>query len=269
MKKIILLFLVLSLFTKSYANDLDFIDEWKTIRELKENIETLDKDKDNLDVKITSFEADLFIIDYLKENLTYSDFENLKIIISDYNEERFRLEKLLNSKSVQLKSTTSTKIKLLELKKDLYTKITPYIKEESYPDYLKFIKSDTSLYSEKQEIDSDILRKQEILNNKVEVLEKRIERHKEFIENNLRLLVEKKIEEKIFALNENENFLSLNKEEKNTVLEKTISKIRDRITDIDNFDYTDNEYLLSSNEKKIEIYEITLEKLLEFSELIK
>ena len=263
LKKILFFIFTTLLFTKSFANDLDFIDEWKTIRELKENIENLDKNKIDLDLKIDSFATELYLIDYLKENLTYADFENLKNIISDYNKDRYRLEKIFNDKSINLKDTKKTKIKLLEVKKELYKNMTPYIKQENYSDYLEYIKSDTSLYSEQKELDSDILRKQEILNNKVETLEKRIVRHKEYIENNLILLVEKKIEEKIFNLNENKDFLALNNDNKINILNKTILKIESRITELKEIEYIDsvNLYLISSNEKKIEIYNIALEKL--------
>jgi hypothetical protein len=58
LKKIILIFFVLFSFTESFANDLVFDDEAKTIRELQENIEELDKDKEEIIIKSKDFSPD-------------------------------------------------------------------------------------------------------------------------------------------------------------------------------------------------------------------
>lgn len=252
--------------TESYANDLVFDDESKTIRELKENIEELDKNKDELIIKSKDFSPDSLLKSYFRDDLNSKDLTNLKVIIDDYNKDRRRLELELNKLSKELKTTTNIKIKLLEEKKDLYKRLTPFIKVDNYKDYLKYIKADTSLYSEKKEIDSDIIRKQEIINNKVEVLEERIKRHKSYLEDNLRMLVEKKLEEKISQLSENPWFASLTTENKIKVLNKTILKIQWRIDTIKEINTITESWIYSwsSNEKKIEIYNITLEKLREF-----
>jgi len=84
--------------------------------------------------------------------------------------------------------------------------LTTFIKIEQYNNYLDYIKSDTTIYFERKEIDSDIYRKQEIINTKVNVLEERIKEHRIYLEESLQRLVESKMDEKLELLKQNKNF---------------------------------------------------------------
>ena len=95
--------------------------------------------------------------------------------------------------------------------------------------YLSYIKSNITIYSEKKKVDTDILLKKQIINNKVEKLEKKIERHNSFLQNRLKIIVEKKLTIKIKHISKNKNFNKLSDELKVLVLDKTIIKIKKRI----------------------------------------
>lgn len=271
-KKVILIFIsLLFILSKSYANDLDISDSTKTIRELKENIEWLDKAKNELYIKLKDFAPDQKLKSYFREDLSITDLESLKQIIDEYNKNKSILDINLLNNSKQLLDTSDIRVKLLEEKKELYKKITSFIKSEYYQDYLEYIKSDTTIYSERKEIDSDIYRKQEIINNKVIILEEKIKEHKSYLEDSLQKLVEEKMEEKISFLSQNESFSKLSTDEKINILNKTISKLQLLIENLNLENYNSDlwNFIKSNNNKKIEIYKIVLLKLQNFKNDIK
>lgn len=253
---------VFILSTKSYADDLVISDTTKTIRELKENIEWLDKAKEDLYIKLKDFAPDQKLKSYFKEDLNLVDLENLRITIDEYNKNKNILERELQEKSKQILDTTEIRKELLEEKKELYKNLTKYIKVDQYENYKEYIKSDTAIYSERKEIDSDIYRKQELINTKVNILEEKIKEHRTYLEESLQRLVEWKMDEKLEFLSKNKNFANLKNEEKVLVIDKTIIKTQTLITEFQNEDLVTSSNL--NNTKKIEIYNIVLNKLKEF-----
>lgn len=272
-KKILTFFVIFIIFftTKSNAFDLVFNDEAKTIRELKENIEWLDKEKNDLYIKLKDFAPDQTLTWFFRDDLTLEELKTLKSIIEQYNLNKSNLEKQLYEKSKNLMDTSDIRVKLLEEKKELYKKMTSYIKVSYYQKYLEYIKSDTLIYSERKVIDSDIYRKQEILNNKVNILEEKIKEHKTYLEDSLKRLVEDKMDEKITFLSNNKAFVSLDNKEKVLILDKTIFKIQNNITSYKNQNkLTDiSTFVKVNNDKKIEIYNIVLKKLQDYRNSIK
>lgn len=249
---------------ESYANDLVVSDSTKTIRELKENIEWLDKAKEELYLKIKDFAPDQKLKSYFRDDLTLIDLENMRVIIDLYNKNKLNLEIQLQEKSKQLIDTSDIKKSLLEEKKELYKKLTSFIKTSEYSNYLEYIKSDTTIYFERKEIDSDIYRKQEILNTKVNILEEKIKEHRTYIEESLQKLVEWKMDEKLELLKQNKNFSVLKNTQKIEVIEKTIIKTQSLIKS-----YEDDSSNTLNNNKKIEVYKIVLAKLQDFKNSFK
>lgn len=247
--------------TVSCANDSVISDSTKTIRELKENIEWLDKAKEDLYIKIKDFSPDQKLKSYFRDDLNLVDLENMRYIIDSYNKNKSLLEVDLQEKSKQLLDTSDIRKKLLEEKKELYKNLTKYIKTDSYDDYKEYIKSDTTIYFEKKEIDSDIYRKQEILNTKVNVLEEKIKEHRTYIEESLQILVEWKMDEKLELLKQNKNFTALKNTQKIEVIDKTIIKTQSLIKSFEEESSISNSL---NNTKKIEVYKIVLYKLQDF-----
>ncbi len=261
----IILFFIIS-WTKSYAWDLVISDQTKTIRELKESIDWLDKLRNELYTKLQNFSPDQNLKTFFREDLTMIDLESLKLIIEEYINNKSLLEAELLDSSKKLLDVTDIRIKLLWEKKELYTKMTQFIKVESYQNYLDFIKSDTSIYSERKEIDSSIYRKQEIINNKVTILEEKIKEHKSYLEDSLKILVEWRMDEKLSILSNNKIFLELDNNDKTKILEKTIFKIKNtiEILKLDSLKDEISTFIKINNDKKIDIYNIVLKKLEDF-----
>jgi hypothetical protein len=72
-----------------------------------------------------------------------------------------------------------------------------------------------------------------LLNNKVEVIETKIQEHKDYINENIKKVIETRLDEKIKKLSENEAFKILNHDSKIKVLEKTIVKIKIKLQNLE------------------------------------
>lgn len=261
-KYIFLTFLVLILlpFKSFWNNDLNFNDSTKTIRELRENIEELDRTKDELYIRSMDFSPDVVLRGYFRDDLTRQDLEILKSVIDDYNFNRRILEKDLNSLSKSLVDTSIIRKNLLEEKKELYKKMTPFIKISHYDDYINYIKSDTIIYSEKTEIDSSIIKKKEMINNKVWAIENRIREHRSYLEDNLRSIVNERLDERISIIASNPWFINLENNRKIEILNAALEKTNLEINKLAVSEWFMNNSVL----QRIEIYNITYRKLEEF-----
>jgi len=83
-------------------------------------------------LKIKDFAPDQKLKSYFREDLTLIDLENMRIIIDQYNKNKLNLELKLQEKSKQLIDTSDIKKNLLEEKKELYKKLTSFIKTSEY-----------------------------------------------------------------------------------------------------------------------------------------
>lgn len=242
---------------KSYANDdLVFNDNFKTIKELKHNIEELNIDRTNLFNQKLDLNSDDELMSYFRTDLSKNEFSILESIIDDYNKTKKFLELELDQKAKNLEDTNKIKDDLIQVKKNLYKQMTPFIKISYYQDYLEYIKSDTKYYSEKTKIYSDILKKQEIVNNKLWVIEDRIREHKISLQDTLNEIIYKKIWEKIKNIENNPSFKNLANEQKVNILEKTLDRLNDDL---------EKSLLMSDSKsiKKADIYKIVIQELIE------
>lgn len=264
----------LSFIANSYNSELVFIDEWKTIKELKENINSLDKINSDLESDFSLLNSEYDLKKFLKIDL--NEFELLKIrnIIYEYNKNRVELENKLEINAKKLLPTIDDKILLLEEKKLFFSKLTPYIDTKFSDEYLEYIKWDAKIFSEQKNIASNLISKKEILSIKVTNIETKIQEHKDFIDNNIRKIIEKKLDEKIENLSKNETFKILNKDSKKKVIEKTIVKVKIKLQNLENNYQLTNSWLLLKQKdellnSKIQTYNITVEKLENFRNSIK
>ncbi len=252
-KKILYIILILSIFSaNSYANDELVInnDNLKTIKELKYNIDRLDEDRRNLFSKKIDLNSSNELISFFRTDLWEQDLSILKNIIWEYNKNKVVLEQKLNRLTIEMQSTTDIKKELLEVKKNLYKQMTPFINVWNYNAYLSYIKNDTDFYSQRTEIYSEILKKQEIVNTKIWTIEDRIREHRNNLESSLHQIISQKVQEKVTNIENNISFKSLEDTKKIEILDKTISRLN-----------TDIKESVDNSSKKLEIYKITIEKL--------
>ncbi len=266
MNKIIFTFFVFLLtISVSYA-EVDLNDENKSIRELKENITELDKSKTVIIDEIRKNNPIDDLTWYFNDNLTSADLEEIKNIINVYIKRKNELYLELENKAKNLDSTDEIKSSLLEEKKFMYKSLLPYISTYNYDNYLEYIKSETTLYNEKTWLESDIIRKNEIISNKVEILEEKIIRHKSYIEDSLRIIVNERMEQKLEIIRKNPKFIKLSYLEKIEFLDNTINKIDGKINELEELWQNDSYQL---NNKKISIYILVKMSLINFKENIK
>lgn len=266
MNKIIVIFFVFLLTISVIYAEVDLSDENKSIRQLKENITELDKNKTVIIDEIKKNNPIDNLTWYFKDNLNNSDLEEIKYIISSYIERRDELYLELENLAKNLDSTDEIKNSLLEEKKILYKSLLPFISTYNYDNYLEYIRSETTLYNEKNWLESDIIRKNEIISNKVEILEEKITRHKSYIEDSLRIIVNERMEQKLEIIRNNDKFKELSYQEKIDFLDNTIYKIDGKISELE--DLIQNESYQSNN-KKISIYTLVKISLINFKENIK
>lgn len=261
--------------TNSFDIELVFLDDWKTIKENIKEINTLDKENSELNSELSELNTDYRLKTFLRSDLTILELNKIRRIVATYNTNRSRIELVLFQKAKSLVPVIKEKKLLLEEKRIFYSGLIPYINTEFKNDYLEYIKWDAKIFNEQKDLTTDILAKKEILNNKVEILETKIQEHKDFMNETLKKVIESKLDEKINQLNSNERFLSLSSTSKIKVLDKTIVKIKIKLENLKNPNIeTDSWEVLvvptnSLLDKKIQTFLIAVEKLEDFRDSIK
>ncbi len=293
MKKIIFTFLVFLLPTISYANNevdfksvkikekvvLDkkgfekeeevvFDENSKTIKELKNDLDKIEKKEEIISNKIENFIKDSKLKDYIRRDLTSAEKSKLEKLITNYNFKKSNLEKKLwwLSDPEDLKKVQN---KLLDEKIDLYKKMINFIKPNKYKFYLEYIKSDTKILVEKKEIVTEKVETKKVISKKVEILEEKIKEHKISLENDIKELINKKLEEKIKSLEKNKDFVNLTTKNKIRLLDKTIAKAKNKLRLLqDSLNKLEKPVFLESYKLKINVYELSIEKLVKFREKV-
>ena len=266
MKKIIFLFVLCVLtvcnntaFSASGDSNSLSHDSEKTIKELKENINLLNKDKKYLNLEFSIMNKDLKLQSFFKESLSSLEIQNIKYIINKYLYSKNKLEDSIIEKATNLEDTTEDKNMLFSKKKEFYKGLVPFIRKDKLKEYLEYISLDVKILKEKKDVDTKLIIKNEIISNKVEKIEEKIIMHRESLDLKFKTLMEEKINEKIETLRSNEKFKNLDTNLQITVVNKVIEKIKIQIATLQSIiDQTD------ALTRKLEVYRILLWKLEEF-----
>lgn len=258
--------------TNSYADELDFLGTWETIKELKQSIQTLDKVNIELKNDFNELNTDLKLKSFLRNDLSVIEFQTIKTIVWNYNANNQIIEEelLINAKK-QIPVIEERK-ELLEQKRLFYNGLIPFINIDLKNEYLEYIRRDAEIFNKQNIVSTDIEVKKEILDTKVTRIESEIIKHKEFIRDSVREIIEERLDLKITNLMENETFIVLNNDSKIKVLEKTIRKIKIKLQNLENSRVVTWTWIttkdLNSNtlENKIDTYKIAVTKLEEFKD---
>lgn len=271
MKKILTTFFIVLLFvftpiTNSDNSEWVFQAEEKTIMELKDNINELEKKDDDIEDKYDELNTDYRIKTFLKKDLTLIELNKIRRLVKQYNTNNSFIELALFDKVKKWISVVEERRLLLEEKRKLYSWLIPYIDSKYDDDYVEYIKWDAKLFHEKEDLKEDKIIKQEILDNKVEMIETKIQEHRDFINESIKKIIETRLDEKISNLSNNETFIKLPQESKIKVLDKTIWKIVDKLVFMkENANLTLSwsiKWLENSPlNKKIQTYNIAVKKL--------
>ena len=210
--KICVFFLVLFILPSAFANE--------SINDIKENIKNLQNKQKQILENNDSMYFLWNLNNYIQDNLSSVEIVELSNIISSYN-----------FSSNKLKNTSWDFWNLLKMKKDAYKKIFSYVSKDKINLYLEFVKTDIEIVYEYWEIEKNILKNEEILNEKLSDIKIKISKNKEEIQNNLNDLINDKINEKIDNIKNNENFKKLDLETKKYIIYNIIDYTEKRKED--------------------------------------
>jgi len=210
------------------------LDPEKTISQLSAEIKAI-----NANVLNKLKETDIDLNYFVKNNLNLEEINNLSSIINTYN---------LNTLSTQ-------ESELIENKKNLYSNLTKYINPEKIEEYKTFITNDANKIKQSIFTKEAINTKTEIINEKIEAAKEKIAENNEIIKERIAL----KIDQKLSLFKKNKDFVKLNTELKEKVVDWIITKADDYIKRLEKLQNKTNTLL-----RKIETYELLKNKLEQF-----
>ena len=256
------------LHNNSYALSWELLES-RSINEIKNDINQLHIDRNNIKNELTVLTQDNNFISYLVNNsyfideINRRDLQNIELLVKNYNKSYSETNTKLLDKSKNLEDISSEKTFLLEIKKELYQDLIPYIKHDKFKEYLNFIKWDASIIKRESDVKYQLIQNKEVLVTKVTKIEERIQQERKLMSDKLKVLVAVKIDEKINTIKENPKFLSLTPELQSKVIMKTIEKVKARIENTKTLNTKD--VIL---DQKIEVYELLHTKLMDYYNLL-
>lgn len=254
----------ISLLNTSFAETWQVIES-KSINEIKEDINQLHVDRNNINNELTILTQDNNFISYLvnswyfRDNINKDELRKIEFLVKNYNYKYTITNTSLLDKSKNLEDISAEKKYLLEIKKNLYQDLIGYIKQDRFKEYLIFIKWDASILKRDNDIKYSLIQNKEVLITKVTKIEEKIQEQRNLMSANIKKIVEIKIDEKINSIKNNPKFISLSNELQATVIMKTIEKVELRI---------ENTKILNTSDtildQKIEVYELLHTKLMQY-----
>ena len=262
--------LLLFFSTNSYAWELSILWTGKTIKELNNSIKILDNEKNKIENDFSELNTDLKLKTFLRKNISRFEFNKIKELVINYNKNEKKLNEKLLLEAKNWLDIKNTRKRLLENKKIFYNWLIPFININHKKEYLEYIKRDAELFKKKNIISVDIEVKKDILDNKVSRIESEIKKHKDYINKSIKNIIDTRLEQKINNLKNNDWFKFLSNESKVKVLEKTIRKIKIKLSNYTNKINLSWTWINQENtniDNKLETYKIAIEKLENFKNI--
>ena len=242
--------------TSTWTETINNKDDIKTIKELKEEVKTIDEQKEISDKNLDTLKKEILISRFFKTDLNETEKIELNILVQEYKKTKEGLNKQLSNQSQNLENTQETIKQLLENEKEIYKKLLSYIKIEKYEEYKEFIKQDIILINTNSTLESSIIKKETIIQNKVDDLKEKIKEHHNILNEKLINLVNIKIDEKLNELTQKEKFKILDQKSKIRLFEKLIDWI-----EIKSNTLKEKENKTRLLVKKIELYQVIIDRI--------
>jgi hypothetical protein len=181
---------------------------------LKQNIAILQEKQKEIYQKTPDLSSISDVKEFLKDDLTLSQIEEINKIIKDYND--FKVQK----------GVLDYEKKLLNIKKETYRKIIVFVDTEKLQDYLDYIKDSLKAIKQNNLIKDEISKNKEILDEKVTIIKEKIKINNDEFENDLNELITTKIDEKLQLFKDNKDFINLSLEKRKYILERIIKNVQ-------------------------------------------
>ena len=231
-------------------------EKTETIKELKEEVKTIKEKKQETNKQFDILKRKVLISDFFRGNLNEEEKIKLNKLVLEYKRTKEKLNRTLRIKSKNLQDTKKTIKNLLQNEKEIYIKLLPFIKTNKYEWYKAFIKKDLEMINKNSNLESNLVKKETIIKNKIEILKEKIEEHNELLSKKLKDLVNKKIDWKLNELISKEKFKNLSYESKIKLFNKLIDNINSKKEKLEK---QNNKTRLLI--KKIELYKIIVERI--------
>jgi len=206
------------------AEEID--DKDKTIKELEEEKEQLISDKAIVTNNFNAFILNNWALrKYFKQELSVEELQSIENIIITYNSKKAELESLLKNKATELQDTGWVAWELLELKKDLYISFLPFILIDQLWEYKQFIKADFTATKKDTNIQSDIYKKETIVEKKKIIIQEKIDASEQDLEAKKNKVIKSRINEKLVIYSQSERFQTLTIEQRTLVFTTVLEKI--------------------------------------------
>jgi len=264
-KIIITFFSILTVFTSTaFCDELEKTsfsgNTNQSIKELKNWLLELNRNKNELEIEFFLLNQNEKLKEFFKDDLKKSDIKEIKQIINNYLDIKKDINVKIKIKASEFLNTQKERNKLLNEKKQFYKDLTPFVKKYKINEYLDYIAQDVKILKEQGEISEKFIIKNEIMVNKVEIIEEKIKEHREYLDEKFNFLVNNLISEKTNKLINSDNFTKLDNITKKIVINKILIKIHITISNLEKkVDKTD------ALVKKLEIYQRVYSK---FNEIL-
>lgn len=262
--KKILYFLFIITVLKNTAFSAEFSNSWiiinpnQSIKELKSWLIELNKNKDHLNSEFFLLNQNQKLKEFFREDLIKPDINEIEIIIKSYIEQKKDIETRMKIKASSLLNTENERIELLNAKKNFYKNLLAFIKKEKIDEYIEYISQDVKILKEQWELSEKLIIQNEIIVNKVWVIEEKIKEHREYLNEKFSTIINDIINQKINLLITNPKFLELNTNWKELVLNKIIIKVQITISTLEKKEDKTDALI-----KKLDIYRKVHEELIE------
>lgn len=208
-------------------------DNTKTIKELKQEVKTIDEQKIISDKNIDELKKELLVKKFFKVNLTNEQKIWLNILIKEYRKDKEDITNEIIIKSKNLINSDWLKKELLINEKNFYWNLLEYIDITKYDEYIDYIKKNIILINNKSNLNSTSAQKEVILQNKVDKYKEEIQKHNELTNNNTIILLNEKINTVLIKLTKKEKFINLNNDWKIRLFDNLIKSIKSKLSELE------------------------------------
>lgn len=242
MKKIIFLIIFLFFFNNTYAiNHGDFFASNLTIKELWQNIEKLKDEKLQLKIKTKELSKEYWeLISFIKTDLEQKDLYEIKNEIEKYIEKRDFLELKLKNTIWIFSNTTQIKKDIILQKAEFYKFLSKYVEKTKRNDFIEYIKFNIQITKETKDLIEELTINQNIFDKKIIIIKDKIEIHKEDLQERIENILISTITKRIKEIDEDEKYKSISLKEKNNIYNEFITKINQRLDNIEKSNLSEN-----------------------------
>lgn len=241
MKKILIFLIIWLSFQISYAKSWDMFLWTPTIKELSANLEKLKEEKQDFTSKAKELKEEYWdLISFIKDDLTSDEIEEINDNVEKYLENKKNVESELNKQIKKLEDTTQTKKEILILRANFYKYLAKYIQKDKKEDFINHIRFQIQSEKESKDLIEEILKNQNLLEQKVSYIKEKIEDHKENLQAQIESKISQKIKDRIEEIDSNQKYDKIDQKVKNKIYKDFTLSIEKRIKEVKKSNLTDN-----------------------------